>query len=171
MRCGDTLLIPAPGSSVTPHLWIVVTEPDDNHSCVIVNLTTLRNSQDQTVSLLPGEHPFVQHPTAVRYSDALIVDVRKLRADLTCGRALQKQSCSPTLLKLIQDGVCASQYTPNKVIRFYKTYVEWQKAGKVVGCELCETTPQVRHFGSPHCESGSLASGGTRAHCTCDICF
>lgn len=27
------------------------------------------------------------------------------------------------------------------------------------------------HSGSPSCESGSLASGGHRAHCSCDTCF
>ena len=27
------------------------------------------------------------------------------------------------------------------------------------------------HDGMPHCKSGSLASGGTKAHCTCDTCF
>lgn len=27
------------------------------------------------------------------------------------------------------------------------------------------------HMGSPSCKSGSLASGGNRAHCTCDGCF
>ena len=27
------------------------------------------------------------------------------------------------------------------------------------------------HYGSARCESGSLASGGTRAHCSCDRCF
>jgi hypothetical protein len=25
--------------------------------------------------------------------------------------------------------------------------------------------------GSPHCQSGSLASGGNRTYCTCDVCF
>jgi len=27
------------------------------------------------------------------------------------------------------------------------------------------------HNGSPNCESGSIASGGSKAHCSCDICF
>lgn len=27
------------------------------------------------------------------------------------------------------------------------------------------------HLGSSHCLSGSLASGGKNAHCTCDTCF
>jgi hypothetical protein len=27
------------------------------------------------------------------------------------------------------------------------------------------------HNGSPNCESGSIASGGNRSHCSCDTCF
>ncbi len=27
------------------------------------------------------------------------------------------------------------------------------------------------HNGSKHCESGSIASGGKNAHCSCDVCF
>ncbi len=27
------------------------------------------------------------------------------------------------------------------------------------------------HQGSPRCESGALASGGDRSHCSCDVCF
>lgn len=27
------------------------------------------------------------------------------------------------------------------------------------------------HEGSARCQSGSIASGGTKAHCTCDVCF
>jgi hypothetical protein len=172
MRCGDTLLIPAPGSgSATPHLWVIVTEPNDNDACIIVNLTTLRHNQDQTVSIMPGEHPFVIRPTSVRYSDALIADVKRLRADLGAGMALQKQPCSADLLRLIQDGISASPYAPNKIISFYQTYMEWSKRGKVVGCAQCEANSPVTHFGSKNCASGSLASGGQRSHCTCDTCF
>ena len=28
-----------------------------------------------------------------------------------------------------------------------------------------------RHDGSANCQSGSIASGGHRSHCTCDTCF
>jgi hypothetical protein len=27
------------------------------------------------------------------------------------------------------------------------------------------------HNGSPRCQSGSIASGGTKSHCSCDTCF
>jgi len=45
----------------------------------------------------------------------------------------------------------------------------WQ-AKKV--CKTCEETGMVpNHNGSGNCESGSIASGGTRKHCTCSACW
>lgn len=41
---------------------------------------------------------------------------------------------------------------------------------RVEGCSQCESGP-VWHNGSKLCKSGSIASGGSRAHCTCDYCF
>lgn len=40
-----------------------------------------------------------------------------------------------------------------------------------VECPGCGPGFRPSHDGSPRCESGSLASGGTHAHCTCDACF
>jgi len=50
------------------------------------------------------------------------------------------------------------------------------------GCESCKWAAKQmiagkglpfapRHEGSEHCRSGSIASGGKHAHCTCDTCF
>lgn len=40
-------------------------------------------------------------------------------------------------------------------------------------CKICAepSTFKPSHMGSSRCKSGSLASGGTWAHCTCDTCF
>ncbi|MCK5609410.1 hypothetical protein KAR91_46485 [Candidatus Pacearchaeota archaeon] len=37
------------------------------------------------------------------------------------------------------------------------------------GCQREGMYPS--HNGSVMCESGSIASGGTKSHCTCDMCF
>jgi len=36
-------------------------------------------------------------------------------------------------------------------------------------CKLDQFKPS--HDGSIRCESGSIASGGNKSHCSCDICF
>ena len=117
MQCGDTLLNPAPGFGNT-HLWVIVTEPDP--LCIIVSLTTLRFSRDQTVVLNVGDHPFIRHETAVLYSDARIVDVSLLEAEVKAGTAQIHKSCPSATLKLIQDGITASPHTARKVETFYK---------------------------------------------------
>ena len=39
-------------------------------------------------------------------------------------------------------------------------------------CQSCDTrNGGPSHFGSPRCQSGSLASGGNRSHCSCDGCY
>ncbi len=43
-------------------------------------------------------------------------------------------------------------------------------------CGTCENIKKdggfgPRHDGSTLCESGSIASGGERSHCSCDTCF
>ena len=40
-------------------------------------------------------------------------------------------------------------------------------------CGLCtdKDTMGPSHNGKKNCESGSIASGGNKSHCTCDICF
>jgi len=119
MNCGDTLLIPAPGTSdETPHLWIVVTEPDP--LCVIVCLSTLRYNKDQTVLLRRGEHNFIKHDTTVLYEYAMIADANHLRQQVLDHLALPGDPCDPQILRLVQDGVLASPNTPAKVERFYR---------------------------------------------------
>jgi DNA-damage-inducible protein D len=41
----------------------------------------------------------------------------------------------------------------------------------VPGCAECAGANLATHDGSPNCTSGSIASGGTIAHCTCDYCY
>jgi DNA-damage-inducible protein D len=41
----------------------------------------------------------------------------------------------------------------------------------VPGCPECGAGSAVPHNGSPDCTSGSIASGGTKAHCACEYCY
>jgi len=39
-------------------------------------------------------------------------------------------------------------------------------------CQTCQYEGmKPSHDGSNNCESGSIASGGNKSHCTCDVCF
>jgi hypothetical protein len=78
----------------------------------------LRFDRDQTVILQPGDHPFITHQTAVLYGDSRIVDGRRIDSMIRDGTALAHQSCPAETLKLIQQGVLSSPYTPRKIIAF-----------------------------------------------------
>lgn len=110
--------MPAPGGLVTPHLWIVVTEPHRSFETVIVKLTTLRFDRDRTVILQRGAHPFIKHETVVQYGDALIVDGRQIDLRIQEGTAVAHQPCSASMLELVQDGLLASEFTPRRVTAF-----------------------------------------------------
>ena len=126
MDCGDTFLMPAPGGAATPHLWIIVTQPDpQTHECAIVSVTTLRNSKDQTVILHVGDHPFIRHDSTIFYGDAMIVDARRLDNEIAAGLALARENCSATTLKLVQDGVLASPFARPKFLRFCRE--QWRR--------------------------------------------
>lgn len=45
-------------------------------------------------------------------------------------------------------------------------------AGQCAQCARAPHDPGTpNHDGSDRCRSGSIASGGTNAHCTCDTCY
>ena len=119
MNCGDTFLNPAPGTGPTPHLWIIVTQPcPTTHLCVVVNVTTLRNDQDQTVILSPVDHPFLWKPSVIRYSDAYLADEQTLRLQLAAGSILARDPCSQATLSLVQSGILSSPHTPKRIQTF-----------------------------------------------------
>lgn len=117
---GDSVLLPKPGQDI-PHLWVILTEPEPGTGrAVIVNLTTKRPHSDVTVVLQPGDHPFVQHETVVNYSDARMVETRRLEAAILSGLCRRHQSLDARILKRIQDGLLKSPFTPNKIKTYFR---------------------------------------------------
>lgn len=111
--------MPAPGGIATPHLWIVITDPDPfTYLCAIVSVTTLRNSKDQTVILRVGDHPFIRHESTIFYGDAMIVDARRIEMEINARLAVAHKPCPAATLGLVRQGVLASPFTRPKVLRF-----------------------------------------------------
>jgi len=46
-----------------------------------------------------------------------------------------------------------------------------EKTCGIDGCTVTRVPGLPSHEGSRGCKSGSIASGGTRAHCACDYCY
>ena len=56
VQAGDTFLLPL-NSNVTPHLWVILTDPDENGEVLGVNLTSHDVFKDTTVTLEAGDIP------------------------------------------------------------------------------------------------------------------
>jgi len=110
MNAGDTFRIPAPGTSLDSHLWVVISDPAVSAERVlIVNFTTRRKDSDPACVLQAGEHPFVHHPTCVNYAGAKIVSVAQIQTLLQKGLLSGHTAISAALLKRIRDGAAASE--------------------------------------------------------------
>lgn len=122
MHCGDTLLMPIrPTGGLKAHLWILITEPLKDGTCVIVNITTLKGSKaDRTVVLQAGDHVFIKHPSFVRYSDAGFANAKRLFKDIAGKSASGRPALSQPVLERVQVGLLNSPYTQNAVLEFCK---------------------------------------------------
>jgi len=122
MKAGDTFLYPLPNE----HLWIVLTNPDANGEVLVVNITTVRSADkdsiDMTVTLNPKDHPFVKDLSYVYYRAAMTKQVSELQAEEKANRLRIKECCSPEVLKLVQMGVGASEHTSKIIVKFYKEH-------------------------------------------------
>lgn len=117
LKCGDAIYTPK-FSGGTPHLWIIVTEPNGHGEVVMVNVTSWRVDSDQTVIVSPGEHHRITHRSVVFYQDARTANAEAIRRGVEAGICVQCDVCSQELLSRIQEGLKKSKFTPRKIIDF-----------------------------------------------------
>ena len=123
MKVGDTFLRPARSTpSETQHLWIVLTDPNSENQVLIVNITSFKSWQDQTVMLNQGEHPFITQRSCVFYREAEIVDNSKLDEAEKRGAIAKRESCSQDVIDLVRSGVTASPQTKRVIKRFFNDF-------------------------------------------------
>ena len=111
---GTTFFLPKPNQS-TAHLWVVLTDPDNESPphVAIVNLTS--SAVDDTVILTRGDHPFVRHETYIYYEDAKIVPAQKLVEAVNMGISEYREEFQPAVLERVQDGLLTSPHVSPKV--------------------------------------------------------
>jgi len=115
-RAGDTLLLTR-ATGTTPHLWVLLWGPAGGAKAFLaVYLTTLRPHSDRTCIITPGEHPFIQHDTAVAYNAAQRWTEEKLEQEIRAGTAKPRQPVSSELLERLRQGLLASPRTPHAII-------------------------------------------------------
>lgn len=122
-------MLPEPGwtyyarlheESPHPHLWIILTSPEEHpdDEVVAVSLTTKHSWSDPTVEIGPGDHPFVDRPTAVRYSNADFYPPQRFIRAVLSGEATRRPAVSDELLARIRRGLLDSPSTPERVKEF-----------------------------------------------------
>lgn len=111
LRLGDTFLNQNPGSP--EHLWVVVAGPTSAGEFVIFNFTSWRDGCDESCVVQSGEHPYIAHKSVIAYA-------RGQSLSNAAWALLQRYGCtikrrvSPELLRKIQEGALASEFTAGK---------------------------------------------------------
>ena len=123
---GQTYLFPT-SQYQTAHLWVISTNPNPDGLMLVVSLTSLKGSKDQTVILHGGEHPFLKWATCAAYNLADLISCDTLEDHLNKGRAKMHANMSPDNTRLILDGFTASQFTKKRIQQFARAYKKFLK--------------------------------------------
>jgi len=82
-----------------------------------------RPHTDKTLTLVPGDHPFIAHESSVDYGGVKRLQTARLKAALKGGRCELKEDMNEGLLQRVRAGLFASPRTPHHMIDYCKTRV------------------------------------------------
>jgi len=106
------------------HLYIIISSQCPKGRVLMVNITTAYNVPEQFSKCFihPGEHPFIDHRSAIAYSRAKICSYSALEAGIRVGSILERDGISPELLKRIQDGAINNDDLPIECEEYIKYF-------------------------------------------------
>ncbi|MBF0502957.1 MAG: hypothetical protein HQM09_22670 [Candidatus Riflebacteria bacterium] len=111
---GDSVLMPTPPGMVR-HLWFLCFVLKDGQEGIFVNLTDSENSEDNTVILNPGDHPFVIKKSVILYSRAMVFKRKNIETLLDKGIIFPNFPASEGLLSKINKGFMSTSVVPEPV--------------------------------------------------------
>ncbi|MCZ6689598.1 MAG: hypothetical protein O7H41_08355 [Planctomycetota bacterium] len=91
---------------------------------MIFNFTTKREGCDEACEIQPQEHPAVHDPTVIAYRRGSLLAPVALQTMRRLGMYSRGERASPDLLRRIQEGDIASEFTPIKLQRFVEEAME-----------------------------------------------
>ncbi len=95
-----------------PHFWIVLTDPvGDPPAVIAVMLVSEKAHTEKTLVLDVGDHPWIDHRTAVDFGSAqrwLVDSMIRASAKSHCG---MEADASPKLLEQVRQGLLESSHT------------------------------------------------------------
>jgi hypothetical protein len=119
VHLGQAFVTPrAPG--VLPHLWFVITDPARSARVVLANISSRPCPSGEVLELKRGEHPFIAHPSFLRFAEVRVVDVQGLERLLANGTLRDSRDLSPDLLQRIRRAVGNSNVVPIEATRLLR---------------------------------------------------
>lgn len=111
IRAGASFLISG-GRVGKRHLWFVLTDPEPPAGKVVIAMVvTSRSHTDKTVTLNPGDHPFVVRESDVAYGEACFRTAGQLTSAIEAGRCELQPDVSKALLEKVREGLLQSPFT------------------------------------------------------------
>jgi hypothetical protein len=127
LQPGDTFLLPKSSKEIEHH-WIILTPLGEDGTAVCVNVTSWKFDCDETVILMPGEHPFIVKKSVVHYEDAQFIPLARVEQLLSMGTnkfvCEQKNPCTYKLMDKLKEGLLKSKRTPKGIKAYCRSL--WQ---------------------------------------------
>lgn len=120
INLGDCFLLDIPDTT-SKHLYIAIAKTTDD-KYLFVNITTRRNKSDTSCILTPDNDAlnFIKHESIIAYNFAREINGNQLAILITKNSPIPKESCSPNLLRKIQEGGLKSKQLQKKYIKVLK---------------------------------------------------
>lgn len=118
---GTSLLIPS-GPKNKKHLFVLMLDPalvdgyGSKPHVLLACVTSVKDGVpgDDSCLLGPGDHPFIDHDSYVDYRFTRLEPVDHLQRLVLEGTFIEKESCSPELIKRIIQGALKSRRIPRE---------------------------------------------------------
>ena len=117
MNGGDTFYLRGP-ESLSPHLWVIVSDPhQDCEKVVVVSMTTYRDGKDPACRLAPGDHPNIDHDTCMHYPKPQLLTCAKIEKAAEIGALEWQEPVNQMVLERIRKGAVESRFIPIKFLQ------------------------------------------------------
>lgn len=105
-----------------PHLWFLLTDPDlESNKVIAVMVVSERRHTDKTVTLQPGDHPFISHASNLDFGGTKLIPANEILAKMKSGRWRPQADMSSKLLEVVRSGLLRSPRTVNFIVEYCRS--------------------------------------------------
>lgn len=117
MQVGEAYLVPS-GPNNKKHLHVVIVDPDENGSCIWVNICSVQENvyYDESCEFVGGEHKFIKHHSYVAYNFMFYVHSVHVERMVRLNAFMKEEDLKPRFLQKILDGLYETIEAPKGVL-------------------------------------------------------